>query len=298
MDQLEAMRCFLAIEEHGSLSAVARALGIPLASVSRRLAALERQLGARLVARSTRRLALTAAGKRYAQRCREILLALASAESEARGDAATPQGVLAVAAPLAFGRLHVLPLVQETLREWPALAVRLELADRNVDLIEEGIDVAVRIGALADSSLRAIRVGSVRRIVCASPGYLAERGAPASPEALAAHDCIAVTTLGPGDRWRFAGGRSVSVKVRLGVSSNETAVDAAAAGIGIARVLSYQADVALRARALVPLLEAFEPAPLPVHLLHGEGRTPSPKARVFLELATRRLRRTLDAQSS
>lgn len=293
MDQLDAMRNFVAIGEKGSLSAAARSLGVPVASVSRKLAALERHVGARLVARSTRRVALTPAGQRYATRCKEILASLASADAELSDRRSGLRGLLSIAAPLAFGRLHVLPIVYDLLRDEPHLDVRLSLSDRNVDLIEERMDVAVRIGPLSDSTLTAMRVGSVRRILCASPAYLAARGAPTTLEDLAAHECIAVTTLGPGDRWTFAGGRRVTLRARLGVSSNEAVVDAAIAGVGIARVLSYQAEAAIAAGTLVRLLDAFEPPALPVQLLHGEGRTPSPALRAFLALAGRRLRETL-----
>lgn len=293
MDQLDAIRTFLAVAEHGSLSRAARSLDAPVASVSRKLAALEEHLRSRLVARSTRRLALTRAGHIYAARWREILDSVAAADEEARGGTREPAGTLTVAAPLAFGRIHVLPVVAEVLRDWPALDVRLALSDRNVDLIEERVDAAVRIGSLGDSNLSAIRVGTVRRIVCASPAYLAARGTPATPEDLAAHDCISVTTLGPGVRWSFAGGKTIAVRARLGVSSNEAAISAAVAGVGITRVLSYQAKASLRQGELIPLLELFEPASLPVHLLHGEGRKASASLRAFLDLAGKRLRRDL-----
>ncbi len=298
MDRLEAMRTFVAIAERGSLSSAARALGAPVASVSRKLAALEAYLGARLVARSTRRLALTAAGQRYLSRSREILDAVAAAEVELSGDGGELAGTLEITAPLAFGRLHVLPAVSELLKTHPRLQVKLRLDDRNVDLIEEGIDVAVRIGALPDSTLVASRVGTVRRITCASPAYLAAHGAPAAPEDLASHDCIAVTGVGSGERWSFAsprGTRSVAVRARLALTTNEAAVDAAVAGLGVTRVLSYQAAAALASGELVRILERFEPPAAPVHLLHSEGLTPSTKVRAFVQLAAPRLRAALRA---
>lgn len=292
MDHLDAMRTLVAIAERGSLSAAARTLGTPVASVSRKLAALEKHVGTRLVARSTRRVALTAAGERYSMCCREILASIAAADAALSDRRGALHGTLSIAAPLAFGRLHVLPIVCDLLRAQAGLDVRLSLSDRNVDLIEERIDVAVRIGPLADSSLTATRVGRVRRIVCASPTYLAARGTPTTLEELGAHDCIAVTTLGPGDRWSFGGGRRVSLRARLAVSSNEAVVDAAIAGLGVARVLSYQADAAIAGGTLVRLLETLEPPALPIHLLHGERRSPRPELRAFLSLAQQHLRRS------
>jgi DNA-binding transcriptional LysR family regulator len=293
MDQLDAMRNFVAIAERGSLSAAARALAAPVASVSRKLAALERHVGVRLVARSTRKIALTAAGERYLGRAREILAAVALADAESAGSAGTLVDTLSVSAPVAFGRLHVLPIVCELLGENPRIDVCLQLDDRNVDLIEERVDVAVRIGPLADSALTAARVGAVRRVVCASPAYLAAHGTPDTPEDLGSHACLAGTTLGRGDRWLFDGGRRVAVRARLGVTSNEAVVDAAIAGLGIARVLSYQAAAALESGALVRILERFEPAPLPVQLIHGEGRSARPALRAFVGLASKRLRARL-----
>jgi DNA-binding transcriptional LysR family regulator len=296
VDQLEAMRVFVAVARGGSLSAAGRALGIPVATVSRRVAALEEHVGTRLLSRTTRRMALTEAGRRYLDSCRRVLAEIEDADRSVSGDGQEPYGELAVTAPVVFGRLHVLPVVVEFLGAHGRVDVRLTLADWNVDLIAEGIDVAVRIGPLPDSSLIAVRVGSVRRITCASPGYLRDRGTPARPEELGSHECITCTPLSSPDRWAFPtkrGLRSVAVRSRLTVTTAEAATDAAAAGLGVTRVLSYQAAAAIAEGRLVPILEGFEPAAVPVSLLHGEGRTPRPKVRAFVRLAAMRLRAAL-----
>jgi DNA-binding transcriptional LysR family regulator len=296
VDQLEAMRVFVAVAKAGSLSSAGRALGLPVATVSRRLAALEAQLGARLLSRTTRRTALTDGGRRYLDACQRVLAELEAADRSLAGEAHELCGALAVTAPVVFGRLHVLPVVTEFLRAHPRVDVRLALSDRNVEMIDEGIDVAVRIGALPDSSLVATRAGAVRSVVCASPGYLRERGRPSRPEDLAAHDCVTLTMLSSPERWSFPsrnGTRSVAVRSRLSVTTAEAAIDAAAAGLGVTRVFSYQAAAAIAAGRLVPILERFEPPPVPVSVLHREGRAPSPKLRAFVALAARRLREAL-----
>jgi DNA-binding transcriptional LysR family regulator len=300
MDQLEAMRVFVAISETGGLSAAGRALGVPVAGVSRKLAALEAHLGARLVTRTTRRVALTEPGRRYLETCRRVLAEIEAADRGAAADAREPQGTLAVTAPVVFGRLHVVPVVVELLRCHPRLDVRLVLDDRNVDLIEAGLDVAVRIGALPDSALVATRVGAVKRIACASPAYLRARGTPSQPEQLAAHDCIAFDAVTSPDHWAFPskrGLRSVVVRPRLAVGHAEAALDAASAGLGVTRVLSYQAAAAIAAGRLTPILERFEPPALPVHVIHAEGRAPRPKVRAFVSLAAARLRAALARDS-
>lgn len=296
MDQLEAMRVFVAIAGGGSLSAAARALGVPVASVSRKLAALEKQVGARLLSRTTRRIALTEAGQRYLATCRRILAELEEADRSLRDDGVELHGALAITAPVVFGRLHVLPVVVEFLRAHPRVDVRLRLDDRNAELVADGVDVAVRIGSLGDSSLVATRAGEIRRIACASPGYLRERGTPDAPEQLAGHDCITLDALASPERWVFrgpAGPRGVAVRSRLTVTTAEAAVDAALAGLGVASVLCYQAAAALKSGALVEILERFQPPPAPVHVLHGEGRAPRRKVRDFAKLAALRLRAAL-----
>ena len=295
MDRLAAINVFVAIAEAGSLSAAGRRLGMPLSTVSRYLAALEDQVGVRLITRTTRELALTEPGRHYLQSCRRIVAELEAAELRLAGEHQEPQGELAVTAPVVFGRLHVQPVVVEFLRMFPRVTARLLLVDRTVDLIEEGLDVSVRIGALPDSSLIAARVGSIRHITCASPAYLASRGRPSSPQELRNHDCISFTALSPVERWSFAGPKPqrVNLHPRLTVNTAEAAIDAAVAGLGITRVLSYQAARPVADGSLRLILENFEPEEMPVNILHREDRLPQGKVESFIAFAVPRLRKAL-----
>jgi DNA-binding transcriptional LysR family regulator len=293
MDRLEAMSILLAVVDAGSLSAAARRLGMPLPTVSRKVAELEAHLRARLLHRTTRQLSLTEAGAAYVAACRRILDDVGEAERIATGEYGAPKGELAVTAPIVFGRLHIVPVVAEFLAQYPEIRIKLLLTDRVVHLMEEQIDVALRIGELPDSTLVASRVGTVRSVVCASPAYLAQRGVPAGPEALAAHDCIGFDVLESRRAWVFGDGKStVSVPVipRLEVNTAEAAIAAATLGVGLIRVLSYQVADAVGNGALGVILRDYEPAPLPVSLVH-KGQTPLPrKLRVFLDFAAPRLR--------
>jgi DNA-binding transcriptional LysR family regulator len=292
MDRLDAMIAFTRAAEAGSFSAAARRLRTPLATMSRRVAALEAHLGARLFRRTGRRLSLTEAGAAYLLACRRILEELEEAERIAAGEAQEPKGALSVAAPIAFGRLHVLPVVAEFLREHPRIDVRLRLSDEVVSLREEPVDVAVRIGALPDGALVARRVGTVRRVICASPAYLARRGVPASPDALADHDCVTFEGLAPAQRWEIGAGphaRSVPVHSRLVVNTAEAAVDAAVAGLGLTGLMSYQVAAAEQAGALVRVLQAHERDPAPVSLVHARPPPLPRKLRAFLDHAAPRL---------
>jgi DNA-binding transcriptional LysR family regulator len=295
MDRLAAINVFVAIAEAGSLSAAGRRLGMPLSTVSRYLAALEDQVGVRLITRTTRELALTEPGRHYLESCRRIVAELEAAELRLAGEHQEPQGELAVTAPVVFGRLHVQPVVVEFLRMFPRVTARLLLVDRTVDLIEEGLDVSVRIGALPDSSLIAARVGSIRHITCASPAYLASRGRPSSPQELRNHDCISFTALSPVERWSFAGPKPqrVNLHPRLTVNTAEAAIDAAVAGLGITRVLSYQAARPVADGSLRLILENFEPEEMPVNILHREDRLPQAKVESFIAFAVPRLRKAL-----
>ena len=295
MDRLAAINVFVAIAEAGSLSAAGRRLGMPLSTVSRYLAALEDQVGVRLITRTTRELALTEPGRHYLQSCRRIVAELEAAELRLAGEHQEPQGELAVTAPVVFGRLHVQPVVVEFLRMFPRVTARLLLVDRTVDLIEEGLDVSVRIGALPDSSLIATRAGSIRHITCASPAYLASRGRPSSPQELRNHDCISFTALSPVERWSFAGPKPqrVNLHPRLTVNTAEAAIDAAVAGLGITRVLSYQAARPVADGSLRLILENFEPEEMPVNILHREDRLPQAKVESFIAFAVPRLRKAL-----
>ncbi|MGZ3184611.1 MAG: LysR family transcriptional regulator [Telluria sp.] len=294
MDRLHWMTVFVAVAEEGSLAGGARRLNLSAPAVSRAVAALEQHLGARLLARTTRSLRLTEAGQRYFDDARRILADVTAADEAAAGINAAPRGRLSITAPVQFGRMHVLPVVCEYLRQYPQVDASVVLADRVANLLEEGFDAGLRIGELPDSSMRAVRVGQVRRIVCAAPAYLAEHGTPAHPSDLARHHVVAALGVTPFVEWRFrgAGGKALPVRVtpRLAVTTTDAAIDAVAGGFGLTRVLSYQASAQLDAGTLVRVLESFEPAPLPVHIVHREGLHPSAKVRAFVDLMTRRLR--------
>jgi DNA-binding transcriptional LysR family regulator len=300
MDRLDAMSVLLAAVETGSLSAAGRKLHAPLPTVSRKVSELEAHLGTRLLIRSTRRLTLTDAGATYVAACKRILEQVNEAERTAAGEYTTPRGELILTAPVAFGRLHVLPVVTAFLAAFPEIDVRLILSDRNVHLVDDQIDMAVRIGALPDSAMVATRIGSVRRVVCASPAYLAGHGIPKKPADLGSHICVNFDALTSASEWHFPAGKSerpVPIHSRLSVNTAEAAVDAAVAGVGLTRVLSYQAAQAVRDGTAQIVLEAFEPPPLPVNLLHAaQGLLPL-KMRGFLDFAAPRLRQALAAAS-
>ena len=293
MDRLEAMSILREAVDAGSLSAAGRRLGVPLATVSRKVSELERHLGTRLLNRSSRKLTLTDAGRSYVVACKRILEDVAEAERVASGEYSAPKGNLTLSAPIVFGRLHVLPIVMAFLKHHPDIDIRLVLADRVVDLHEDHVDLAIRIGDLPDSSLVAVRVGSIRRVVCGSPAYFAGRGTPLHPAELSAHDCVSFEGLMASDSWSFRVGKSdtpVAIHSRLVVNTAEAAIDAAVAGVGITRVLSYQVASATKAGALAVVLEAFEPAPVPVNLVHaGQGLLPL-KLRAFIDFAAPLLR--------
>ena len=298
MDRLEAMTMLVAAIEGGSLSAASRRLRTPLPTVSRRIAELEAHLGTKLVVRSTRRLTLTDAGAAYVVACRRILDDVIAAERTAAGEYIALRGELLVAAPIVFGRLHVLPIVTAMIERFPEVNVQLLLSDRNVALLDEHVDVAVRIGDLPDSSLIAAAVGTLRRVVCASPDFLAAHGEPAMPEALAALPCVTFDAPAAAAEWRFArpcgGDISVRVRPRLSVNTAEAAIDAAMAGVGLTRVLSYQAARAVAEGRLRIVLAEFEFDPVPVSLLHVPGPLPL-KLRAFLDDAKPALRKSLSA---
>jgi DNA-binding transcriptional LysR family regulator len=298
VDRFDSMSIFVAVAEAGGFSAAARRLRVPLATVSRKVSELEAHLKIRLFNRSTRHVALTESGRAFHRSCRRILADLEEAERAAAGEYLSPRGELIVTAPVVFGRLHLVPIVSEFLAAYPDVEVQLQLADRVLDLLDEHIDVALRIGELKDSSMIAIRVGEVRRVVCASPGYLAKRGRPDHPRALVGHDCVTFANLDSPREWAFSeSGRSVShaVKPRFTVTTAEAAIDAAVAGAGITRLLSYQVARAIDAGSLSIILEDFEPAPMPVNLAHAGGRLVAQKLRAFLDMAVPRLRTRLAA---
>jgi DNA-binding transcriptional LysR family regulator len=296
MDQIRAMTVLAAAADAGSLSAAGRRLGMPLPTVSRKISEIEAHLKTKLLLRSTRGLALTDAGRAYVAACKRILEDIEQADRAAAGEFAAPRGELTVTAPVVFGRLHVLPVAVDFLMTYPEIDLHLVLSDRVVNLREDEIDLAVRIGALRDSAMVATRVGEIGRVVCASPAYLSARGNPRSPADLAAHDCISFDALVAGTAWTFEAGKrpvTVQVRSRLTVNTAEAAIDAAIAGLGVTRVLSYQVAGALRAGQLREILRSSAPAPAAVSLLHASGRLVPAKLRAFLDFAVPRLRRRL-----
>jgi DNA-binding transcriptional LysR family regulator len=292
MDRFEAMRTLMAAVDAGSLSAASRALAVPLPTVSRRISDLERHLGARLLVRTSRKLILTEAGEAFTATARRLLDDLADAERAANGEYREPRGELLVTAPIMFGKLHVAPLVHAFLAAYPPVSVRLILSDQVIDLVEAHVDVAVRIGRLPDSQLIARQVGEVRWVVCASPDYLARRGEPADPEALAGHDCIAFEGLQTYRQWSFGGDaaeRMVAIVPRFSVNTADAVVAAASAGVGVARLMSYQAAEAIAAGRLVPILRAWEHGPAPVSLVHQPQPVQPLKRRAFLDFVAPQL---------
>jgi len=293
MDRLEAMSIVLAVAEAGSLSAAARRLNTPVATASRKISELETHLRAKLFDRTARKLALTVAGSSYVAASRRILADLMEAERAASGEYLAPTGELIISAPVNLGRLHLIPILAEFLSVYPKIDIRLILIDRIVSLPEDHVDVALRVGVLPDSRLIALRVGSVRRVTCASPAYLAARGTPSTPDDLDRHDCIIYEGILAPDAWRFVRDKmeiAVSVRPRLIVSNVEAACDAARAGIGIARVFSHHVAASIEAGTLVTVLDDFETKPLPVGLLYAAGRFLPIKVRAFFDFAAPRLK--------
>ncbi len=291
MDRLLTLEMFVAVADEGGFAAAARKLNSSPPAVTRGIAALEARLGTILFHRSTRAVALTDAGAAFLDQARRILTDLAGAERALRGAAAVPGGQLHLTAPVMFGRLHVLPVAGALIAAHPALAVRMMLIDRNVRIVEEGIDVAVRIGALADSGLKAVRIGWVRQMLVASPAYLARRGAPQAIAELAGHELIG--TMGPraAGEWQLASGKwRLDSRPRLVLNTVDGALAAAEAGLGIANLLSYQIADALDAGRLIALLADEQPPPLPVHLLFEPSRAGLPAVRAFVDAMKARMR--------
>jgi DNA-binding transcriptional LysR family regulator len=293
MDRVEAMSILHAVVEAGSLSGAGRRLGIPLSTVSRKVSDLETHLGTQLLVRSTRSISLTEVGKGYVIATRRILEDLAEAERAAAGEYAVVKGKLVITAPIVFGRLHMVPVVTAFLQAYPKTDVRLVLADNLLHLIDDHMDLALRIANLPDSSDVAVKVGSVRRVVCANPSYLERRGCPQNPRDLADHDVVTFSAFALSEAWTFGKGaaaRPATPRSRLTVNTAEAAIDAAIAGVGLTRVLSYQIADAVNAGRLVTVLDDHAPDPVPVSLVYpGQEMLPR-KLRAFIDFATPRLK--------
>jgi DNA-binding transcriptional LysR family regulator len=291
LDRLQSMKILVKAADVGSFADAARQLNMSPPAVTRAIAFLEEITGARLFIRTTRSVRLTAAGRIYVEDCRRILTAIDEAEASAGGSHATPSGVLTVTAPVLFGQIYVMPIMLQFLREHPAVTGRVLLFDRVVHLVEEGIDVAIRIGPLPDSDYIATRIGSVRRVVCGAPAYFEKHGTPLTPDDLAQHTIVVNTGSSAPLDWRFGSDtQPVSLYPRLFCNTVEASVSAAVSGWGLARVLSYQIAPAIADGRLKLVLEAYEQEPLPIHVMHPEGRQVSAKTRAFVDFAVERLR--------
>jgi len=287
------MNVFVAVAEEQGFAGGARRLGVSPPAVTRAIAVLEERLGVKLFNRTTRFVRATDAGARYLESARRILAEADEADEAAAGAHAIPRGQLAVTAPVLFGNLFVMPGIVEFLNRYPDVSISALFLDRVVNLLEEGLDVGVRIGELPDSTMRAIPVGFVRRVVCASPRYLKRHGEPREPGELAHHAIVAASPVSPAIDWRFgAGKQSITTKVRprLSVTSNDAAIHAALLGFGATRLMSYQVANHLTAGRLKRVLATYEPPPLPIHVVHLEGRQASAKVRGFVDLLVGRLR--------
>ncbi|BCZ84074.1 LysR family transcriptional regulator [Paraburkholderia terrae] len=293
MDQLDAMAVFLAAVETGSFSKASRKLGVPLATVSRKMADLETHLRATLLVRSTKGLELTAAGRSYAVSAKAILEQVVEAERIAAGEYAEPKGDLVVTAPIMFGRLHVLPVVTRFLASYPEVSVGLVLTDRVTHLLDDQVDVALRLGDLPDSNLVAVGLGSIRRVVCGSPDYLDTRGEPTKPEDLALHSVISFESISASVQWSFwSEGEEIKTSIlpRLSVNTIDAAIDAGLSGTGLVRAMSYQVVEYVRQQRLRVVLQEFEPEPRPLHLIYDRQRRLPLKLRTFVDFVVPLLR--------
>ncbi|HXO99787.1 MAG TPA: LysR family transcriptional regulator [Luteibacter sp.] len=287
------MAIFVAVVDEGGFAAAARKMKLSPPVATRAVTELEEVMGVRLLTRTTRVVRVTEVGARYANDCRRILSDVTETEEAATGSHGAVRGRLVVSSSTMFGRMRVVPVVTEYLRRYPDTEVECRFLDRVVNMVDEGVDVSIRIGALQDSGYHALRVGQVRRVVCASPGYLAQRGTPASLADLAEHTIIMASGITPSVDWRFTAGEQttiVRVRPRLNVSTNDAAIDAALEGFGITRVASYMVADHLTSGRLVEVLREQEAFPLPIHVMHHEGRHAARKVRAFVDLASQSLR--------
>lgn len=292
MDRIHAMRVLVKIADRGSFAAAGREMNMSPPAVSRAVASLEDHVGARLLTRTTRSVRPTETGERYVEDCRRILASIDEAEAAASGSYARPTGSLTITASVMFGQIYILPLVTEFLDAYPEVDARLLFLDRVTNLVDEGIDMAIRIGHLPDSSYSAVRVGSVRRVVCGSPDYFERAGLPQTPTDLAQHRVIAATSASSLTDWKFGphGQEAVAISPDLFCNSNPAVIEAARSGWGVTRVLSYQVAQDLAEGRLASVLEDYEEEPYPVHIVHPEGRRASAKVRLFVDFAAKRLR--------
>lgn len=293
MDHMHLMTVFVAVGEQESFAAASRSLNMSPAAITRAVAALEEKLGAQLLQRTTRNVRLTEAGQRYLDDCRAILASIEDANDAVAGGNSTPKGMLNITASVLFGKVFVTPCIVQYLKEYPEVDISAYFLDRPVNLIEEGMDVAVRLGHLSDSSMKALRVGQMRRVLCASPEYLARHGVPQHPSDLERHSIIAASHITPRVEWKFGRGEeslTVRLKPRLTITSNDSAIRAAVDGLGICRLLSYQMGEELADGRLRIVLPEYEEEPWPVHILHRESKYGSSKVRKFIDLLAQHLR--------
>ncbi|MGY3694946.1 DNA-binding transcriptional LysR family regulator [Bradyrhizobium sp. USDA 3240] len=289
MDRIDAMQAFVAVADLEGFAPAARKLGLSPSAITRLIAALEERLGARLLQRTTRQVTLTDAGSRYLERARRILADVEEAEDAVESERTRPEGRLVISAPFGFGRLHVSPVVTAYLKRYPDVGVDLRLSDRRINLVEDGVDLAVRLGHLPDSTLVARHVGQMRRIVVASAGYLKLRGEPKRPADLTAHDTIQFGAMTAAPDWRFMeDGQEIRITPtpRFTSNSSDAAIQYAEQDGGLTRVMAYQAAESLKARRLRIVLAEFEQPPVPIHVVYPTSRLLSAKVRTFIDLVT------------
>ena len=293
MDRFSEMQIFVAVAESEGFAAGARKLKISPPAATRAVADLEHRLGIKLLNRTTRYVRVTDAGQRYLDDCKRILAQVTEADEAAIGINAAPRGHLVITAPVLFGRMYVMPCVVAYLQKYPDTEISAMFVDRVVNMLDEGVDVALRVGELSDSSFKAIKVGTVRRVVCASPAYIEKYGLPQHPNDLSEHQIIVASSLSPNVEWRFLENKQskiVRVKPRLTVTSNDAAIEAAVEGLGITRLISYQIAPELQNGQLKIILSEYEYPALPINILHREGRNSSAKVRAFIDLVAEKLK--------
>lgn len=293
MDRFHLMNVFVAVAEEQGFATAARRLQMSPPAVTRAIAMLENRLGVKLLNRTTRYVRITEAGQGYLEDARRILAEADAADEAVSGINAEPRGHLAITAPVLFGRMFVMPGIVEYLKNFPGTQISAVFLDRVVNLVEEGLDVGVRIGELPDSTMRAIRIGSVRQVVCASPAYLQVHGSPQRPEDLLIHSLITSTAGSMNFEWKFEssqGSQALRLQPRLTVTNNDAAIEAASLGLGITRLLSYQIAPQVASGSLEILLENYQPPPMPIHIVHREGRLATVKVRTFIDFIASRLR--------